>query len=162
MCPVWHSSPMRWYSLPACWQSLPACWHSFGFGLDMDRIWFLSAAPKQAPQQGLVRKLAAPKPRASHHQTKGENLFNPRAKTFRPWFQTLRPWFRPWIQRARPWIQKARPWFRPWIQRARPWFQMLRPWIRPWFWCRPWFLALGFGLSPLVWSFKSKGEAING
>ena len=144
MCPVWHSSPMRWYSLPACWQSLPACWHSFGFGLDMDRIWFLSAAPKQAPQQGLVRKLAAPKPRASHHQTKGEILFNPRAKTFRPWFQTLRPWFRPWIQRA------------------RPWFQMLRPWIRPWFWCRPWFLALGFGLSPLVWSFKSKGEAING
>ena len=47
MCPMWHSSPMRWYSLPACWHSFPACWHSFKFGLDVDRIWFLSAAPKQ-------------------------------------------------------------------------------------------------------------------
>ena len=100
MCPVWHSSPMRWYSLPACWHSFPACWasfpacwhsfpacwHSFGFGLDVDRIWFLSAAPKQAPQQGLVRRRTTPKPGASHHQTRCENPFNPNAKTFRTWF----------------------------------------------------------------------------
>ena len=91
MCPVWHSSPMRWYSLPACWHRLPACWHSFGFGLDMDRIWFLSAAPKQAPQQGLVRKLAAPKPRGANHQTKGGNLPKPRGKSFPPWFRRLPP-----------------------------------------------------------------------
>ena len=58
MCPMWHSSPRRWYRVPACWHSLPACWHSFGFGLDVDRIWFLSAAPKQAPKQGLVRRLS--------------------------------------------------------------------------------------------------------
>ena len=47
----------------------------------------LSAAPEQAPQQGLLRTLAALKPRTSHHQSKDENLPNPRTKTFRPWFQ---------------------------------------------------------------------------
>ena len=47
----------------------------------------LSAVPEQAPQQGLLRTLAALKPRTSHHQSKDENLPNPRTKTFRPWFQ---------------------------------------------------------------------------
>ena len=53
-------SNMWWYSLPACWHNLPTWWYSFGFGFDLDRIWFLSAAPKQAPQLSLVRRLTTP------------------------------------------------------------------------------------------------------
>ena len=130
MCPVWHSSPMRWYSLPACWHSLPACWrsfpacwhsfpacwHSFGFGLDVDRIWFLSAAPKQAPQQGLIRTPAAPKPGSRISKPGSKILPIQGRKSFDPGFDpgfggstldstrdsTLDSMVRPWIRPGKP------------------------------------------------------------
>ena len=108
----WYSLPACWHNLPACWHSFPACWHSFGFGLDVDRICFLSAAPKQAPQQGLVRTLAAPKPGSKISKPGSKILPIQGRKSFDPGFDpgfggstldsTLDSMVRPWIRPGKP------------------------------------------------------------
>ena len=137
---------MRWYSLPACWHSLPAWWHSFGFGLDVDRIWFLSAAPKQAPKQGLVRQPTRGQPGADQGPTRGRNPPKPGADTSGPWFWKVGPLvFRVWPL-VGPWFLGFGPWVGPWFLGFGPWFLGFGPWVGPWFlrfgpWFGPWTLV---------------------
>ena len=63
----------------------------FRSGLDVDRIWFSSAAPKQSPQLGLLRTLTHPIPGYGRRQTRVQNPPKPGYKTSVPWFCPPKP-----------------------------------------------------------------------
>ena len=108
-----------------------------GLGLDVDRIWFSSAAPKQSPQLGLLRTLANPIPGYGRAKPGYRILPNQGTKPPYPGFalpnqgtKTAVPWFCP----PKPGYENLCTLVLPSQTRVRkplyPGFFFVLPWIR--------------------------------